>query len=231
MSLRLNKIGNIPEAMPTTTGAGWCHYNNSSSSAYIETDDTMWPFAANSIVGSEFASYNNPNLSNSGAVCNYAGEGASALRADKGDYFLAGVLIDHLFDVDRELTTPILCGVTASMWAQVAATQSLPTVLPMIIWSNTAFTANFKISVIHAYSIISPSFENRIVAGKMATFCNVNTAFAIEKRGFKHVYFAWYLGRPVPQVKTGSFAFTGVGSTCSITSLKGNRPVFDPIMV
>ncbi len=231
MSLRLNKVANIPEVLPTTTGAGWCHYNNSASKAYIQKDDPMWPFAANSIVGEKFGSYNVPNLSESGAVVNYAGEGAAAFRADKGDYFLAGMNIDQLFDEYRAATTPILIGVTAGMWAQVGATTALPTVLPMIIWSNTDTTSTFVQSTVHAYSILVPSFENRVIAGKMATFCKVEQSLALEKRGYKHVYFAWYMGRPTPQDKTGQYAFTGCGSTLSINSLKGNRPVFDPVMV
>ncbi len=231
MSLRLNKVANIPEVLPTTTGAGWCHYNNSSSLAYIQRNSAMWPFAANSIVGSNFGSYNVPNLSETGAVVNYAGEGGHVFRADKGDYFLAGMNIDQLFDEYRASTTPILIGVTAAMWAQVAATASLPTILPMILWSNTDTSSTFVESTVHAYSILVPSFENRVVAGKMATFCKVEQTLAVEKRGYKHVYFAWYMGRPQPNVMTGAYTFTGCGSTLSINSLKGNRPVFDPVMV
>ena len=231
MSLRLNKVANIPEVLPTTTGAGWCHYNQSSQKAYIQSDATMWPFAASSIVGKQFRAYNVPNLSESGAVVNYAGEGGASFRADKGDYFLAGMNIDQLFDEYRAATTPILIGVTAGMWAQVGATTALPTILPMIIWSNTTGTIVPNLSVISAYSILVPTFENRVIAGKMATFCKVEQTLALEKRGYKHVYFAWYMGRPTPQEKSGQYSFTGCGSTLSINSLKGNRPVFDPVMV
>ena len=47
-----------------------------------------------------------------------------AFRADKGDYFLAGMIFDQLFDEDRATTTPsLLIGViVGSMWSQVGAT-------------------------------------------------------------------------------------------------------------
>ncbi len=235
MSLRLNKVANIPEVLPTTTGAGWCHFNSSSPRAYIEKDGPMWPFAASSIVGSHFTSYNVPNLSESGAVVNYAGEGGKAFRAGKGDYFLAGMSIDQLFDDYRAATTPILIGITAGIWVMVGSTVPLPNILPMIIWSNTD-TFDFGNGVasdciVHGYSILTPSFENRIVAGKMMTFSKLEQTLAIEKRGFKHVYFAYYIGRPDVSDKTAEYLLAGVGSTLSINSLKGNRPVFDPVMV
>ena len=117
MSLRLNKVANIPEVLPTTTGAGWCHYNNSASKAYIQLDGTpcgrllLILLLVRRLVLTMFLI-----LSESGAVVNYAGEGAASLRADKGDYFLAGMNIDQLFDEYRAATTPILIGVTAGMW-------------------------------------------------------------------------------------------------------------------
>ncbi len=233
MSLRLNKIGNIPEVLPTTSGAGWCHYNENDEMAYIQSDSVMYPFAAESIVGKNFRSFNVPNIGHSGAVVNFAGEGAYRFRADKGDYFLAGMILDQLFDDDRALTTPSLIGIVASMWSQVGATTALPTILPMILWSNTVppVMTSTALSVVHAYCILSPTFENRVIAGKMATFCKVDGTFAIEKRGYKHVYFGWYMGRPSPNEKSGRYDFTTVGSTLSVNSLKGNRPVFDPVMV
>lgn len=231
MSIRLNKVANIPEVLPTTTGAGWCAYNRPNSSAYMQMDGPMWPFAASSIVGKHFGAYTVPNLSNSGAVVNFAGEGGKAFRADKGDYFLAGQIIDHLFDDYRAQTTPILIGVNASLWVHVAATKPLPNLLPMILWSDTEFTGGYQNSVIAAYSILSPTFENRIIAGKVATFCHIEQTLAVEKRGHKHVYFAWYIGRPDVAEKAGEYTLALVGSTTSINSLKGNRPVFDPVMV
>ncbi len=231
MSLRLNKVANIPEVLPTTTGAGWCHYNLPGNKAYIETNDPMWPFAASSIVGKHFRAYNIPNLSESGAVTNFAGEGGGSFRAGKGDYFLAGMSIDQLFDEYRASTTPILVGVTSGLWVQVAATAPLPNLLPMILWSNTDVSGTSTDAVVGAYSILVPTFENRIVAGKMMTFSKVEQTFAIEKRGFKHCYFAYYIGRPEVTEKSEQYSLLGVGSTCSINSLKGNRPVFDPIMV
>ncbi len=231
MSLRLNKVANVPEVLPTTTGGGWCHYNSSTPKAYIQQDNPMWPFAASSIVGSSFTSYNVPNLSSSGAVVNFAGEGGSAFRAGKGDYFLAGMSIDQLFDDYRAATTPILVGVTSGLWVQVASATPLPTVLPMIIWSNTDVSGVATACTVGAYSILVPTFENRIVAGKMLTFSKVEQTFAVEKRGFKHCYFAYYIGRPDVSEKSAEYSLLGVGSTCSINSLKGNRPVFDPVMV
>ena len=228
MGIRLNKIGNIPEQTPVTASTAFAHFN-SGDKAYIAYDDKVWPFAADSFVGKWFRSYDIGSLSDTGAALTYVGEGAQAFRADKGDYFAAGFNIDHLFDQDR-LHTPILLGITTTMWAIVDQTMASPQLIPMIIWSADANATNHQRHV-SAYSILSPTFEMTYTPGKVGCTSSVDRTVAVEQHGYKHVYLAWVMCRHNPNDISGAYNIHEVGVTLSANSLKGNRPVYDPVMV
>lgn len=226
MGIRLNKVGNIPEQTPVTASTAFAHFN-SGTKAYIDSDNKVWPFAADSFVGKNFRAYDVGSLSDTGAALTYVGEGAANFRADKGDYFAAGFNIDQLFDPDR-LHTPILLGLTTTLWAVVDQTEAAPLLLPMVIWSNTESSG---LKVVAAYSLISPSFEMTYTPGKVGCTSNVDRTIALERHGYKHVYIAWVLTRHNPNDISGVYNIHEVGMTLSANSLKGNRPVFDPSMV
>ena len=225
MSLRLNKIGNISDALPLGTSTSYDF--GSAPKAYFQRDGSVFPFFGGSFIGRDFRAYTSNLLGNSGATVNYAGGGTTPFRDGKGDYFCAGFDLASLVDPERPDTDQLI-GIKSTIQVITPSTQGLAQILPMVIWTNDVTGAH---RVVRGFTHLQPFWESRYTAGVTSSKVSVQDSFAIGMHGFKALFFAWFVGRPTPQVKSGEFLFKDLGLTVQAHSLKGNRPVFDPVMV
>ena len=124
MSIRLNKIGNIPEAVPYTPNSA-VGFTSGAYKAYIEmsSTNTVEPYYGPSTLGASFAGYSGGLIGPSGSTISYCGSGASRFRDSKGDYFLAAFNLSPLFDSERD--TPALIGLKMHCNAITATTFKL----------------------------------------------------------------------------------------------------------
>ena len=233
MSIRLNKIGNITEALPYTRSSSYDF--GSAPRAYIESESKVYPFFGGSLMGKTFRAYKNGIVGDSGATLAFAGGGTRAFRANKGDYFLAGFDLTPLFDGERD--TPALVGFNSQCNVVTLSTDKLPQVFPMFIWTPISSTSGHK--SITTFCQVPPRFVARFTTGVSSSIFTVDTSFEISPfvGGVRHeVYFSWFMGLPYPNIteeKVG-FAETSVKDltiSLNAASLRGNRPVFDPVMV
>ena len=231
MSIRLNKIGNIPDygALDSST---YMHLNDASFNAYRHSDDKTYPFDPRNLQGKTFAAFNKFTLGNAGNSVTFVGDGKGTLRDAKGDYFCAGMLLDNLFDPQRSDVDTLL-GVTTSLWAVAPPTDPQCAVYPMVIWTNTdlSTTKDGNVATIDKYSIISPSYDYRYTTGVHTDLVTVDRTFTLSKLDYKHIYFAWFIGKADPYSLATAYTFKQVSLSLSANSLLGNRPVFDPVMV
>ena len=233
MSIRLNKIGNISEALPYTRSSSYDF--GSAPRAYIQSENKVYPFFGGSLMGRQFRAYKNGIVGDSGATLAFAGGGTHSFRADKGDYFLAGFDLSPLFDPERD--TASLIGVISQCNLVTGSTDKLPQVFPMFIWTPVSATAGHK--TITSFCCVPPSFIARFTTGVNSTTVTLENQFEISNEigGVKHeVYLAWFMGLPYPNITDDKLGFPTFGVkdltiSLNAASLKGNRPVFDPVMV
>ena len=233
MSIRLNKIGNITEALPYTSNSSYDF--GSAPRAYIESESKVYPFFGGSLMGKQFRAYKNGIVGDSGATIAFAGGGTHPFRANKGDYFLAGFDLTPLFDSERD--TPALVGLNSQCNVVTLSTDKLPQVFPMFIWTPVSSTAGHK--TITTFCQIPPLFVARFTTGVTSSLFTVDASFEVSPfvAGVRHeVYFSWFMGLPYPNItseKVGFAETTVKDLTISVNaaSLRGNRPVFDPVMV
>ena len=231
MSIRLNKIGNIPEygALDSST---YMHLNDRVYPAYRQTPDKCYPFDPRNFQGKSFSGFNKFTLGSAGNTVTFIGDGSGAFRDGYGDYFCAGMLLDNLFDPQR-VDVDTLLGVTTSIWVTAAATDPQCAIYPMIIWTNTdiSTTAAANLATVSKYAIISPSYDYRYTTGFHTDLITVDRTFTLSKLDYKHIYFAWFIGKANPYLLDTAYTFKQVSISLSAISLIGNRPVFDPVMV
>ena len=233
MSIRLNKIGNITEALPYTRSSSYDF--GSAPYAYIQSESKVYPFFGGSLMGKQFRSYKNGIVGDSGSTLAFAGGGTRGFRADKGDYFLAGFDLSPLFDQERD--TPALIGLNTQCNVVTLSTEKLPQVFPMFIWTPISGTSGLK--TITTFCQVPPRFVARFTAGVTNSVVTLDQSFEVSPfvNGVRQeVYFAWFMGLPYPNIteeKVGFADMTVKDLTISVNaaSLKGNRPVFDPVMV
>ena len=111
------------------------------------------------------------------------------------------------------------------------STEKLPSIYPMIIWGDTSTTA---IKQIKGYNCISPSQVARFTAGVSRNMLTVDQVLEISQvcAGVPcKVYFGWFVGRAVASMDAAIYDVKDCNVSLSAASLKGNRPVFDPVMV
>ena len=233
MSIRLNKIGNISQALPYTTSSSYDF--GSAPRAYIQSDSRVYPFFGGSLMGKQFRAYKHGILGAHGSTLAFAGGGTYAFRADKGDYFLAGFDLSPLFDAERE--TPALLGLSSQCNVVTESTQKLPQIFPMFIWTPVSSTAGQK--SITSFCCVAPSFVARFTAGVSNNVVTLENQFEISNRVnnvVHEVYFAWFMGQAYPNIQDDSkikFPATTVKDltiSLNAATLKGNRPVFDPVV-
>lgn len=233
MSIRLNKVGNIPDAIPLTASStfGFTGRNG----AYFEVEDNPEPFYTPSLLGKQFAGYAVGDEGMSGGSANFVGSGDTFFRDNKGDYFLAAFQVTRLLATDRD--TPSLLGVTACCHAVHASSLALPRIYPMFLWTSFSSPVHKTIT---SYSMVSPAHIARFTSGVTNNECVVKDVFEISPRiqspairdsGNHDVYFGFFVGRPSHRDKSGQYRFSEMAINASFVSLKGNRPVFDPVMV
>ena len=236
MSIRLNKIGNIAEAVPYTPNSA-VGFTSGSYKAYIQMSNTntVEPYYGPSTLGASFAGYSGGLIGPSGSTISYCGSGASYFRDQKGDYFLAGFNLTSLFDMERD--APALIGLQMHCNAITATTFKLPQIYPMIIWSN-AETGIHR--TIRSYCMLPPSFVARFSEGVSNNVVTVEQTLEISNiiAGERHDVFAgFFVGRSshndsADKVGFGArYTFKDLSIGVNAASLKGNRPVFDPVMV
>ncbi len=232
MSLRLNKVGNYPQVLPSTATSAFFHFNGIGvDQPYIQTDSGTRIFAADQMCNRQFGAYNLAIAGDNNSVIGYVGQGGKSFRAGHKDFFAAGLLLDHIFDSDR-LETSNLIGVNSSFWTVTPSTQTLPLIVGGIIWTNSNTTAStYKHGNINAYCLLQPTMEVRYNAGLLITTCTWDKQIAVNRHGYKHVYFAYFMTRGDINDNAADFQFKEVGMTANFSSLRGNRPVFDPVMV
>ena len=237
MSIRLNKIGNIAEAVPYTPNSA-VGFTSGSYKAYIQMNstNTVEPYYGPSTLGASFAGYSGGLIGPSGSTISYCGSGAAWFREQKGDYFLAAFNLSALFDTERD--TPALIGLQMHCNAITATTFKLPQIYPMIIWSNHETGVH---RTIRSYCMLPPSFVARFSEGVSNNVVTVDQTLEISNiiAGERHEVFAGYfVGRSShndsadKQVEFGTrYTFKDLSIGVNAASLKGNRPVFDPVMV
>ena len=233
MSVRLNKIGNISEALPYTRSSSYDF--GSAPMAYIRSENKVYPFFGGSLMGKQFRAYKNGIVGDSGSTLAFAGGGTHEFRSDKGDYFLAGFDLTPLFDQERDAAS--LIGVISQCNIVTGATDKLPQVFPMFIWTPFSATSGHK--TITSFCCVPPSFIARFTTGVNNTTVTLENQFEISNLvgGVKHeVYLAWFMGLPYPNITDeklgfGVFGVKDLTISLNAASLKGNRPVFDPVMV
>ena len=235
MSIRLNKIGNIAEAVPYTANSA-VGFTSGAYKAYIRmsTTNTVEPYYGPSTLGASFAGYSGGLIGDSGSTISYCGSGASYFAENHGDYFLAAFNLSPLFDQERD--TPSLIGLKMHCNAITATTFKLPQIYPMIIWSNAETGVH---RTIRTYCMLPPSFVARFSEGVSNNVVTVDQTLEISNlvSGERHDVFAGYfVGRSShndsEKVEFGSrYTFKDLSIGVNAVSLKGNRPVFDPVMV
>ena len=227
MSIRINKVGNIAEATPYTASSSINFQLG--DKAIFERDQRTWPFVSTNLLGQNFRAYSSGSLGDSGSTIGYSGQGVWTFRAGKGDYFLAGFDITHLFDTER--ITPALVGIHSMIEVVTLATEKLPAIFPMILWGDTSMSA---IKTISGYNCLSPSQVARFTAGVSRNLITCDSVVEISQvcAGVpSKVYFGWFVGRAVASMDGSIYDVKDCNCSMSAASLKGNRPVFDPVMV
>ena len=234
MSIRLNKLGNIPEAVPYTTTSA-VGFTGSSNGAYFQSNVAVEPFYGASMIGKTFAGYKGGLLGPSGATISYAGTGTWKFRANKKDYFLAAFDITPLFDPER--VTPALVGITASCNPVTLSSLALPQIFPMVIWADRNNTIH---KAVRSYCILPPTLVARFTAGVSNNVVGYTGELEISPflNGVrKDVFFGYFVGREYPKDSQENvsfpqeYQFKDMTISMCAASLKGNRPVFDPVMV
>ena len=81
MSVRLSKVGNIPEAKAYLDSNSIAF--QTAPSAFIMKTGTplFWPFNASNLYDEQFRGYSNGVLGDSGSTINYCGQGVSTLTS------------------------------------------------------------------------------------------------------------------------------------------------------
>ena len=229
MSVRLNKVGHIVDALPLGVNSAY-PFGTGTKKPWMLSDRKVYPFAGESFIGKQFRAYDANLFGSSGATVNYAGGGVGSFRDGKGDYFCAGFELTPLIDPDRP-DTDSLVAVSSFFQAVTPPTQGIPQVIPMIIWTNDTSSMSDGTRTVHGYTHLPLEVVNRFSAGVLNCYHAIETDVVVPLNGFKRVYFAWFVGRPYPNNNSGAFTFNEVGTAVSAASLRGNRPVFDPVMV
>ena len=236
MSIRLNKIGNISEAVPYTRTSA-VGFTGSTNGAYFQSDAGVEPFYGASMIGKTFAGYSGGLIGPSGSTISYAGTGTWHFRANHKDYFLAAFDIMPLFDLERD--TPSLIGVEMSCNPVTVSTMALPQIFPMIIWADHTSAIH---KTVRSYCILPPTLVARFTSGVSNNVVAYKGQLEISRTfqgSFKDVFVGFFVGRQYPKdnsdrkgVSFGSpYEFKDMTISMMASSLKGNRPVFDPVMV
>ena len=234
MSIRLNKIGNISEAVPYTANSAVGFTGPNGAYHEMSTTNTVEPYYGPSTLGAAFSGYSGGLIGPSGSTISYCGSGASYFRENKGDYFLAAFNLSSLFDQERD--TPSLIGLHMHCNAITATTFKLPQIYPMVIWANRSSAVHKTIAT---YCMLAPSFVARFSEGVSNNVVTVNNTFEISdvvNGQRKDVFVGYFVGRSSHNdsetVEFGSrYTFKDLSIGVTAASLKGNRPVFDPVMV
>ena len=229
MSVRLNKVGHILDALPLGPNSV-LPFGVGTKKPWMISDRTVYPFDGHSFVGKQFRAYSSELVGSSGATVNYAGGGGGHFRDGKGDYFCAGFELSPLIDPDRP-DTDTLVSLSSFFQTVTPPTQGIPDVIPMIIWTNDTSSMSDGTRTVNAYTYLPLDTVNKFSAGVLHCYYSLKSDVVVPMHGFKRVFFAWYLGRPYPGHNSGEFSFNEVGTSVSAASLRGNRPVFDPVMV
>ena len=234
MSIRLSKVGNISEALPYTSGSSFDF--GTRPYAYITSDAKVYPFFGGSLMGKQFRAYKDGILGDSGSTLSFAGGGTRAFRENSGDYFLAGFELTSLFDIERDSSA--LVGINSQCNVVTLGTDKLPQIFPMVIWTPPSSSAGLK--PISTFCQLPPKFIARFTSGVTNSNVTIENEFEISPfvNGVRHeVYFGWFMGLPYPSItedtKVGfpSYGVKDLTISVNAASLKGNRPVFDPVTV
>ena len=227
MSVRLNKVGHILEAAPVAEPQSNIFQN--APSAIVRRETRIWPFVASNLVGEKFRAYRNPVIGSSGSTVNYCGQGGWTFRASHPDYFLAGFDLSTLFDQERD--TPSLIGLSSQCEVVTSSSQKLPQIIPMILWGSRSTS---KLIDVNGYCILTPTSVSRFTAGVSRSHFTVDKILEVSANclgAVNDVYMGWWLGRSTPSGDAEALSIKTCDISVSATSLKGNRPVFDPVLV
>ena len=227
MSVRLSKIGNIAAPIPYTQSSS-INFQNAPS-AVILRDRRTWPFVSSNLLGQKFRAYRNAAIGDSGSVIGYSGQGVWTFRAGKGDYFLAGFELDQLFDSERD--TPALVGIHSVIEVITSSSSKLPSIFPMIVWADRSTDA---LKNILGYNCLSPKLVARFTSGVSRSMLTTELTLELSPvcaGALCSVYFGWFVGRDVASHDTADYEIQDCNASVAASSLKGNRPVFDPVMV
>ena len=229
MSIRLSKVGNIPEAKPYSLSNATAF--QTAPSAFIMKTGTplFWPFNATNLYDEQFRAYDNGTLGDSGSTIVYCGQGVSTLRRTTRDYFLAGFNLTPLFDAERD--TPALVGISSQIEVVTLSSEKLPQIIPMFLFSDQSGNRHI---IIRGLNIVTPSNIARFTSGVSRSMLTVENTFEVSRVAQDkvcNVYFGWFVGRSVPNMNESDYVIKDLNIALSATSLKGNRQVFDPVMV
>ena len=137
-----------------------------------------------------------------------------------------------------ERDSSALIGINSQCNVITLATDKLPQIFPMIVWSPVSSSAGLK--TITTFCQLPPKFIARFTSGVTNSNVTIENEFEISPfvNGVRHeVYFAWFMGLPYPNItedsKVGfpSYGVKDLTLSVNAASLKGNRPVFDPVTV
>ena len=229
MSIRLNKVGNIPEAVSMPLSAKITFQTSPSAFIQKSAPPYMWPFNTEDLYDEHFRAYSNGVLGSSGSTLNYIGQGAGTLRRTTTDYFLPGFNLTPLFDPERD--TPSLIGISSQIEIVTLSSEKLPQIFPLFIWTDQSGNNHLRIYGINA---LTPTTVARFTSGVSRSMLTVENTFEvsrISRNRMCDVYFGWYAARAVANMDSADCLFKDVNIAVSATSLKGNRQVFDPVMV
>ena len=229
MSVRLNKVGHIVDALPLSTTSSY-DFGAGTGPAYFQRDSKVFPFFGGSLINKPFRAYSSNLVGTSGATVSYSGGGTRAFRDGKGDYFLAAFDLAPLIDPDRsDLDTYV--AISSSCQVVMPATQGIPQVIPMIVWTRDTSSTSTGVRHVHGFTHLPMDVVNRFSTGVLNCYHSVESDVVVPTSDFANVYFGWFIGRPYPNNNAGVYGFNDVGISVSAASLRGNRPVFDPVMV
>ena len=229
MSIRLSKVGNIPEAKayPISNSIAF----QTAPSAFIMKTGTplFWPFNASNLYDEQFRGYSNGVLGDTGSTISYCGQGVSTLRRTTRDYFLAGFDLTPLFDPERD--SPGLIGISSQIEVVTLSSEKLPQIIPMFLLSDQSGNTHL---IIRGLNIVTPNNIARFTSGVSRSMLTVDNTFEVSRIAQDkvcNVYFGWFVGRAVPNMNESDYVIKDLNIAVSASSLKGNRQVFDPVMV
>ena len=229
MSIRLSKVGNIPEAKPYSVSNSIAFQADPPAFILKTGTPLFWPFNASNLYDEHFRAYDNGMLGDSGSTVNYCGQGVGTLRRTTRDYFLAGFNLTSLFDPERD--TPALVGISSQIEVVTLSSEKLPQIIPMFLFSDQSGNAQL---IIRGLNIVTPSNIARFTSGVSRSMLTVENSFEVSRVAQDrvcNVYFGWFVGRSVPNINESDYVIKDLNIAVSASSLIGNRQVFDPVMV